>query len=154
MPDEPKTTRESIVAACKKHYDLHYDDCSGFLRAVAGELGYPLTGNANALVAHFDKNWVKLERTAAIDAAKKGIFVVAGLAGSEHNPPRNNGHVVVVVDGALYNGKYPLVWGGSIGSAQSQGTKSIGEVWNKKDRDAVRYFQPKVAPAAASPAGQ
>lgn len=146
MPGEPVTTKESIVAACRTQYDLHSDDCSGFLRAVAADLGYPLSGNANTLVDYFDRSWTTLTRAEAIAAARQGVFVVAGLKGSDHNPPRNHGHVVVVVDGPLYHNKYPLVWGGSIGSAQSPGTKSVGEVWNRTDRDAVRYYRPPVQP--------
>jgi hypothetical protein len=142
MPGDPATTRESIVAACRKQYDLHYDDCSGFLRAVAAELGFPLAGNADSILDFLDRGWTKIDRTKAIEAVRAGTFVIAGLKSSEHNPPRNNGHVVVVVDGALYNGKYPLVWGGSIGNAQSAGTRSVGEVWRRTDRDAVRYYQP------------
>ncbi len=148
MPGDRGTTKEDIVAACKKHYDQYSDDCSGFLRAVAEELGHSLSGNANGILDQLEKTWTKIDRVKAIEAVKNGAFVIAGLKSSEHNPPRNNGHVVVVVDGALYNGKYPLVWGGSIGSAQSAGIKSVGEVWRKTDRDAVRYYQPPSKPKA------
>ena len=44
------------------------------------------------------------------------------------------------MSGNLYRKKYPLVWGGSTGGAQSQGDKSVGEVWNNKDRDNVVYY--------------
>ncbi len=135
-------TKEAILAACKKHFDLHSDDCSGFVRAVAKELGYPLYGNANALVDHLEGNWKKVDLATAVKLAQDGTLIIGALKSSEHSPPRNNGHVVIVVDGALYNGKYPPVWGGSIAAAQSKGTKTVGEVWRKTDRDAVRYYAP------------
>ena len=135
-------TKEDILAACKKHYDTYSDDCSGFVRAVAKELGYSLSGNADALMAQLAKDWTKIDRAKAVELAKAGTLVIAGLKSSQHNPPRNNGHVVIVVEGVLYNNKYPPVWGGSIGAAQSRGTKTVGEVWRSTDRDAVQYYQP------------
>jgi hypothetical protein len=76
----------------------------------------------------------------AAQRAGTGALVVAGLKSSDHNPARSNGHVVIVVGGALYRETYPLCWCGSIGSAQSKGTKSVGEVWSRTDRDSVVYF--------------
>jgi hypothetical protein len=137
-------SKETILAACKKQFDLYSDDCSGFVRAVAKDLGYPLAGNANTLVDYFDKSWTKIDRVRAVELVKAGTLVIAGLNSADHNPPRPNGHVVIVVDGPLYHDKYPSVWGGSIAGpvARSKGTKSVGEVWNPKDRDAVRYYTP------------
>ena len=135
-------TKEEILAACKKHYDAYSDDCSGFVRAVAKELGYSLSGNADALMDQLAKDWKKIDRAKAVELAKAGTLVIAGLKSSQHNPPRNNGHVVIVVEGVLYHNKYPPVWGGSIGSAESRGTKTVGEVWRSTDRDAVQYYQP------------
>jgi hypothetical protein len=135
-------TKEAILAACKKHFDLHSDDCSGFVRAVAKELRYSLSGNADAIVDQLKGSWKEVNLATAVKLAQEGTLVIAGLKASDHSPPRNNGHVAIVVDGALYNGKYPPVWGGSIGSAQSKGTKTVGEVWRKTDRDAVRYYAP------------
>lgn len=139
-------TKDEIVAACRKHYTAHSNDCSAYVRAVTAELGHPVSGNANGIMnelANTPDRWEPLDRAAAIEAVKNGALVVAGLKSSDHNPPRNNGHVVIVVDGPLYRNTYPLVWGGSIGSAQSPGTKSVGEVWNRSDRDAVRYYKAK-----------
>ena len=83
------------------------------------------------------------DRATAVTAVHAGALVIAGLKSYEHTPARNNGHVVIVVDGTLYRGIYPMVWGGSIGNAQSKGTKSVGEVWNRADRDAVLYYKLK-----------
>lgn len=134
------TTKETILAACKKHFDAHRDDCSGFLRAVAGELGYPLSGNADAIVDHLAGSWRVLTREQAIAAVERGELVIVGLKAADHDPPRNHGHVGVVVPGPLYHDLYPRMWCGSIGSAQSQGDKSVGEVWRRTDRNNVHYY--------------
>jgi hypothetical protein len=111
-----------IVDKCKLAWDEEFipgmankSNCSGFVKAVAKKLGIPISDTANA------------------DA-------IVGLKGADHKPARTNGHVAVVVSGSLYRNKYPLCWGGSTGGAQSAGTKSVGEIWNRNDRDSVRYF--------------
>jgi cell wall-associated NlpC family hydrolase len=137
-------TKEEILAACRKFYDLYSDDCSGFIRAVARELGYTLTGNADDLVSELERRWTTIDRAQAIEAAAAGTLVIVGLKAADHNPPRRHGHIAVVVDGPLYHGKYPRVWCGSIGGSagQSEGNKSVGEVWRRTDRDNVSYFKP------------
>ena len=119
------------------------DNCSGFVKAVAKKLGIylPATANADGIVDHISTTWKKLDSGA--DAARQaatGALVIAGLKAARHTLARNNGHVAIVVSGKLYKEKYPVVWGGSTGGAQSQGDKSVGEVWNKKDRDNVVYY--------------
>lgn len=119
------------------------DNCSGFVKAVAKKLGVPLgeTLNADGLVDAISSSWTKLAsgKDAATEAGL-GKFVVAGMRAKDHAPSRNHGHVVVIVSGDLYRDKYPKCWGGSLGSAQSRGTKSVGEVWNRADRDNVGYW--------------
>lgn len=138
-------TKEDIVAACRKHYAAYSGDCSGFVHAVTTELGHPLSGNANSMMTALagSSAWQSIDRAEAVEAVKGNTLVVAGLKSGDHNPARNNGHIVIVVDGTLYRGLYPIVWGGSIGNAQSRGTKSVGEVWNRSDRDAVLYYKLK-----------
>lgn len=143
---------QCIVDQCKLAWDEEFivglankNNCSGFLKAVAKSLGIPMTETANAdtLVQNLidgDK-WSEVESgSEAARLAGTGSFVVAGLKSGDHTPARNNGHVAIVVSGELYNKKYPKCWCGSIGAAQSQGTKSIGEVWNRTDRDNVGYY--------------
>ena len=136
-------TNQEIVDACRKHYAAHSDDCSGFVRAVTSELGHPVSGTANGIMNGLasSRQWELVTREQAVAAVHTGALVIAGLKSQDHNPPRNNGHVVIVVDGALYRGTYPLVWGGSIGNAQSRGNKSVGEVWSRADRDHVLYYK-------------
>lgn len=136
-------TKEEIVAACRKWYGSFSNDCSGFVRAVTAELGHPVSGNADGIMNELSRSaaWESIDRATAVASAAAGQLVIAGLKSSEHNPVASHGHVVIVVDGPLYHEKYPLVWGGSIGSAQSRGTKSVGEVWRRSDRDDVRYYR-------------
>ena len=135
---------EKVLAAATKSYEAWKNDCSGFLRAVAAELGVVLIGNADSIVASMAAGtggWTTLaDGATALAKAKLGKFVVAGLQGKDHVPARAHGHVVVIVDGALYHNKYPKCYGGSIGSAQSPGTKTVGEVWGQADRDTVGYY--------------
>jgi hypothetical protein len=153
---------QCIVDKCKEAWTEEFivgtknkDNCSGFVKAVAKKVGIPITEtlNADGIVDEISKssNWAKLNSGKdAGDKAATGALVVAGLKSGDHEPSRSNGHVVVVVSGTLYKDKYPSCWGGSIGSAQSEGTKSVGEVWNRKDRDSVGYWAYGVAACKAS----
>jgi hypothetical protein len=140
-----------IVDACKAAWEektsaglMNKNNCSGFIKGVAQKLGVsiPMNATADGIVDHLSGgSWSKLASGA--DAAKQagnGMLVVAGLKSSDHNPKRGNGHVVIVVSGNLYRNTYPMCWGGSIGTAQSRGDKSVGEVWNRTDRDSVKYY--------------
>lgn len=141
---------QCIIEACKTAWDeeivkgtKNKDNCSGFVKAVAKKLGIPLpeTANADGIASEVAKSWTQASSgTEAARLAGTGSFVLVVLKAADHTPPRNNGHVAIVVSGALYRERYPAVWGGSIGSAQSRGDKSVGEVWNRSDRDNVSYY--------------
>jgi hypothetical protein len=141
---------EVLIKACQDSWEEenlpglpNKNNCSGFLRSVAGHLNITLYGQqADDLVESIRKNWVKVDTaSSAAQFASQGMLVVAGLKGSEHDPKRANGHVAVIVPGPFYHGKYPRCWCGSTGTAQSQGNKSVGEVWNRHDRDQVTYYR-------------
>lgn len=151
---------QCIVDQCKAAWTGEFvngiknrDNCSGFVKAVAKGVGIPLseTANADGLIDEISKFWTAIASgKEAAQQAELGNFIVACLKSDKHRPSRNNGHICIVVAGAMYRDKYPLVWGGSTGSAQSEGTKSVGEVWNRNDRDAVSYWSySKVACKAA-----
>ncbi len=144
------TPKENLLSACRDSWleanlpgRSNKDNCSGFVRSVASRLGKMIQGQqADDLVAFVRQSWVKVEGgPQAAQFAEQGNLVVAGLKSSEHNPVRSHGHVAIVTPGDLYHGAYPMCWCGSIGSAQSQGTKSIGEVWGRDDRDHVTYHR-------------
>jgi hypothetical protein len=124
---------DKVVAACKKHWETHKNDCSGFAKAVATELGVALTGQANDIVDQIQASpWQTL--ASGQDAADKtdSALVVGGL---KANP---NGHVVVVVPGELNRGKYPVAYWGKLGAEGKQAT-TVNWAWDATDRDKVVY---------------
>jgi hypothetical protein len=74
-------------------------NCSGFVKAVAFDLGIPIEGQANAIYDEIQKDpWRVLGRgdtgaTAAVYAARQGFLVVAAWKNED-----GNGHVAVVTD--------------------------------------------------------
>jgi hypothetical protein len=106
--------------------------------------GIAIVGTADELVDMFaalGTHWAAITRPDGIQATKEGNIVVAGLKSSEHSDGRTHGHVAVVVDGELYRGLYPKVWCGGGTQGRSNGSKSVGEVWSRNDRDNVKYFR-------------
>ena len=90
--------RSRVISACTKHWPDNQGDCSGFVRAVAQDLGFALSGNANAIYTQVSKDpWIRIGIgtqalvTAGVTASE-GKFVVAAEQG------QNNGHVAVVAD--------------------------------------------------------
>ena len=103
---------EKVKTACEKHWEEHKKNCSGFVKAVANDLGITITGQANDIVDNF-KTAVWKACTDGVDARQKateGHLVIGGLK----KPPKE--HFVVVVPGLLAHGKYPTAYWGSMGS--------------------------------------
>ncbi|SIN80745.1 hypothetical protein SAMN05444166_0989 [Singulisphaera sp. GP187] len=124
---------EIIVKACELHWEEHKGNCSGFVKAVAAELGVGLSGQANDIVKSIVANWWPIASGAEAQSwAEAGYLVVAGL---EAEP---NGHVVVVVPGPLANGKYPTAYWGRLGSSGKKNT-TLNYSWNSTTRDKVIY---------------
>ena len=85
-----------VKDVCEKHWDQWKGDCSGFLKAVASDLGITLTGQANAIIDAMGRDpWEQLGTDAdqAVNHAGMTYLVVAGLKATP------NGHVVVIVPG-------------------------------------------------------
>jgi hypothetical protein len=133
-------------------------NCSGFVRMVAAQLRIKLEGQqADDQLDYMARAWVPIKSGLhAAQLASQHFFVVAGLKSTDYDPPRAHGHVVVVVPVApagmpvdasdLYRDRYPSAWGGDIGGLYtSRGRRSVGEIFNKKVRDKVRYYTPRVA---------
>jgi len=142
---------QCIVRACESSWEGKFisgiankNNCSGLVKAVAKELNIAIpNGQADTIVEYLDEHdsWEELASgEAAKIKAETGHFVIAGLKSSNHSPSRASGHVVIVVGGTMYHNKYPKCWSGSTGGAQSNGNKSVGEVWNRTDRDNVHYY--------------
>ncbi len=135
-----------VVDAARRHFPAYANNCSGFVRAVAGDLdvGDGLGGDADAQIDHMRASWQTLTRDEAIERAGRGELVIAGLRSDEHATPRSHGHVAVVAPGELYRGTYPRVWSGSLGgiAGRSEGDRSVGQIWRVDDRNRVQYFAP------------
>jgi hypothetical protein len=131
---------QPVVEACQKHWEAHKSDCSGFVRAVAAEVGIQLTGDADAIVAAMQSSgWLPVGNGAEAKAkAETDYLVLAGLSGKDHSPARSHGHVVVVVPGPLADGKYPTAYWGSLGGGGKK-TTTLNWSWTEADRDKVAY---------------
>jgi cell wall-associated NlpC family hydrolase len=124
----------TVVEACEEHWGAYKSDCSGFVRAVARELGVTLSGQANDIVDQMETGpWSELANgLEARDKATTGYFVLAALEDDPH------GHVAVVVPGELNRGKYPTAYWGSLGSTGRKAA-TINWCWDRTDRDKVTY---------------
>lgn len=138
-----------------------WENCSGFVRMVAARLHVKLEGQqADDQLAYMERHWIKLkDATHALEMASRRHLVVAGLKSNEYEPPRENGHVVIVQPlrpaqmpvgpEDMYLKRYPYVWGGDKGRKfMTRGDRSIGEIINRKVRDKVRYYTPPGGPHA------
>lgn len=142
------TIRRSLVAAWQI-VSLR-TDCSGFLKNIFSSVYHiTLVGRANDIILFIATNWTPVSSAVlAEQEASQGVFVVALLKGPDHVPPREEGHVAVVLPGPLQRrgvgptgGAYPLVWcGGGLGGS-SDGTKTVGDVWRPVDRNKVKYYK-------------
>ena len=127
-------------------------NCSGFLRSVAADFGITgLDKVANGQIEYIMTSWESIPTAAlAADEAAKGSFVVAVLRGSEHADHRDEGHVAIVLPGPLQQrgsgdtgGAYPFVWCAGGKGGQSDGTRTVGDVWRPADRNHVHYYKYK-----------
>ena len=83
---------DRVEEACEACFDAHAHDCSGFVKAVASQLGVELDGLANEIVdtIRSGNGWTPLRNgVAAADSAAGGKLVIGGLKGSEQANPRS-----------------------------------------------------------------
>ncbi len=137
---------DQIIAICEQQWPAHQNDCSGFVKAVAAQLGVALNGLADDIVDEIqDEPWEVLDDgpAAAQKAAQPGMFVVGGLKGSDEQQPSQHGHVVVVVPGPLAHGTCPTAYWGKLGSSGRKAT-TVNWAWRAADLDQVLYAIRKV----------
>lgn len=141
---------DRVKEACEACFNAHANDCSGFARAVASELGAQLHGLANEIVDTIrgGNGWAPLQDgAAAAKSAAAGKLVIGGLKGSEQTHADPHGHVVVVVAGPLdpTHHAYPKAYWGKLGGrgAKDQWTNYA---WNDGDRDRVSYAVHDIKP--------
>lgn len=140
MPDRVKQTCEACFAA-------HANDCSGFARAVAQQLGVPLDGLANDIVDTISDSpqWTVLDDgVEAAQNAAAGKLVIGGLRGDDQTHPDPHGHIVVVVAGPLAQEKYPSAYWGRLGGGGMR-DQTINWAWRAEDRDNVTYAAHDIA---------
>ena len=137
---------QKVIDACEAKFDAHHDDCSGFARAVAAQLGVPLTGDANGIVdAIGGAGWTQLADGAeARRKADQGWLVIAGLKGKDQAPPVVHGHVAVVVSGPLAHGQPSAYWG-RLGGRGSK-NRTINYAWKAADLPNVRFAARPIGP--------
>jgi hypothetical protein len=136
-PAQCSVAAEDVISICKSNWEAHKTNCSGFVKAVAEELGIFLFGQANDIVDYIAADWWPVENgIEARNWAEAGYLVIGGLQATGH------GHVVVVTCGPLAHGKYPTAYWGRLG-AVGEKAKTINFAWNVTDRDKVRYFAAK-----------
>ncbi|WP_426664528.1 hypothetical protein [Rhodanobacter aciditrophus] len=127
----------AIEAASRREWPRWKSDCSGFVHAVAADLGIAIAGNANAMVDAMGakaNGWIDLghDPALAIGYANRGYFVVAGLKAGGH------GHVVVIVP-TPPGSRYPLGYWGRLGGVGREKT-GINWSWNHRDLPRVDYY--------------
>lgn len=146
---------DDLNAIFESAYDRHKYNCSGFVRDAASALGFRIVGaQADDQLDFMEQHWVRLkDGMHAAEVASQSFFVVGGVKSTDYTPARNHGHVVIihplptaelpVTKADLYRGVYPRAWGGDIGRKyMSTGNKSVGEIFNTRVRDKVRYYTP------------
>jgi len=132
------TPAESIIeTASRQEWPRWKNDCSGFVHAVADDLGIALSGNANAMVDAMGakaNGWIDLgsDPALAISYANRGFFVVAGLKAAGH------GHVAVIVS-TPPGSRYPVGYWGRLGGVGREKT-GINWSWNHRDLPKVDYY--------------
>jgi hypothetical protein len=133
-----------VQSACENLFDANQDDCNKFAKAVAATFGITLTGTANNIVATIQSapwNYIGNDLAAAAQAASFAAddskLVVGGLTKDDLGD--SNGHVVVVVPGALVNGKYPQAYWGSINAGNAAKDQGVNYAFRHPFCDQVKY---------------
>jgi len=138
--------RSRIIAACTKHWPGQTHDCSGFVRAVAADLGVTLTGQANQIYDQIHQRpWTAIgtgNNTTAVAglSAAEGNFVVGASRGAD------NGHVAIIVDYQNAFASYPaderntaIGFWGSMRSVGGRDYTKITESWGTATMEGT-YF--------------
>ena len=121
------------------------NNCSGFIHSVLKESGVtiPTDLTADRLVDYFDNTpTFKTLGTGseglkeAFVNAKAGKIVIVGAKSSDLGAI--HGHVALIMGkGDSVN---PYIYGGSIGKAQSRGTKTLSQIFRKAYFPKLKYF--------------
>jgi hypothetical protein len=140
---------QHIIDICEANWDANKGDCNHFVKAVADALGVTLfSPGDNAELSYKLGNasgWSLIPSTpdlSTVEAdASTGQFIIAGLKSSDFNPPRNNGHVVVVVKGddGAHPG-FPLAYWGKLGGVGAKDSSIRNSFIPDVDLPNVKYY--------------
>ena len=115
---------QDIIDSCENVWDANKGDCNHFVKAVAEQLGVTAFAAGDNADAICDKlaaagDWTSTTNLVVVEQnASAGQFIIAGLKAADFTPPRNNGHVAVVVKGDdVAHPGYPLAYWGKLGGA-------------------------------------
>lgn len=155
-------TSDKIIAECAIAFAANSTDCNKYLKAVTAVFFEPdlFTGpnmNADAIVGALrsSTDWTQLgtSHAQAINRAKNGEFVVAGMTSTELGS--SNGHVAIIVgdDGQLSGtALVPICYAGSLNAAARVERKRVSETFGATfaRESKIRYFArtPEVVPRA------
>lgn len=151
---------QHIIDVCEANWDANKDDCNHFVKAVADALGVTLFSSGDTADAIVDKlgnapGWSLIPSTTDLSTveadAAAGQFIIAGLRSEAFNPPRNNGHVVVVVKGddSAHPG-FPLAYWGKLGGIGAKDSSIRNTFIPDVDLPNVRYFGTVLPDVAAA----
>lgn len=130
-------------------YAVHKLFCDQSTAYIADALGYAQLNDKSAdqQIAYIERQWTRLDGDTAQDLANRGALVIAGLAHSN-----GNGHTAVVTPGEGRRDPdgtfYPNVTNGGSPAVQSDGSRTVADVWSAHDRPNVRYYTPAKDPFA------
>jgi len=138
---------QHIIDVCNANWEANKSDCNHFVKAVADALGVTLFDpgdNADAIVDKLSNapGWNAIPDRATVETqAAAGEFTIAGLKSTEFTPPRNNGHVVVVVNGddQAHPG-YPMAYWGTLNGVGQKDSSIRNAFIPGPDLDSVHYF--------------
>jgi hypothetical protein len=142
-----KMTPQQIIDACEAVWEANKSNCSGFVKAVAASLSvnpFDAGDDADTIVNKLPAaaGWAAQTDLATVEAnAAAGWFIVAGLQSSGFTPPRNHGHVVVVVQGDDPNHPgFPMAYWGTLGAVGRENASIRNAFIPGVDLGNVLYF--------------
>jgi hypothetical protein len=144
-----RTPAEVLHTRALEAYAVHKLFCDQSTAYIADALGYAQLNDksANQQVAYIEHQWTRVDGGTAQDLANRGALVVVGLAHSN-----GNGHTAVVTPGEGRRDPdgtfYPNVTNGGSPAVQSDGSRTVADVWSARDRLNVRYYTPISDPFA------
>jgi hypothetical protein len=141
---------QHIIDICEGNWDANKSDCNHFVKAVADALGLTLFSAGDNADAIMDKlanavGWAVIPSSTDLSAvendASAGHFIIAGLKSADFTPPRNNGHVVVVVKGddSAHPG-FPLAYWGKLGGVGAKDSSIRNTFIPDVDLPNVKYY--------------